>query len=285
MSSETNIEQYSYGLNKTYKPYKVLEKVSTNDIKSTNLTDTFSLIIPAYNEEKRIQPFLEQIVSELPVNWEIIIVIDGNDRTGEIARSFGNRFKIYEYKHKLGKGGAIIEGFKRSTGSIIGYADADGAVSPHEIKRIFNYVTEGPDVAIGSRWVRGAMLETKQPLPRVLLGRLYHYFTFVFLGIKVKDTQCGVKAMRSDVVDRILGKITVNNLSFDTALLYHCKKNSFRVAEIPIKWQDVQGSKVHIIKTSFIMFLSIVGIRMAHSRNFYSFKRIVENIRKLIENA
>ena len=268
-----------------YKSYRVEEDSPTNDVKLKNLQDSFSLIIPAYNEERRILPFLQHINSDLPSDWEIIVITDGNDRTAEIAKSFGNRFKVYEFDHKLGKGGAIMEGFKHSRGTIIGYVDADGAISPYEIKRIFNSVIGSSDVAIGSRWVNGATMETKQPFPRVLLGRLYHYVTFAFLGIREKDTQCGIKAMRSEVVDKVIGKVTLNNLSFDTALLYHCKKNSFKVREVPITWRDVNGSKVHIFKASLIMFLSIIGIRVAHSRNFYSFKSIVDNIRKLVENV
>ena len=148
--------------------------------------NVYSLVIPAYNEEKRIRPFLEHLKSELPEGWEVIVVCDGTDNTANIVRSIDNRFKVIEFEHRLGKGGAIKAGLNVAHGDILGYADADGAISFGEVLKVFGAVNEDTQVAVGSRWVRGSRLERKQPLMRVILGRLYHYVSFALLRLTIK---------------------------------------------------------------------------------------------------
>lgn len=285
MSSETNIDQYVYGMKGRYKSYRDLENPPTNDIKSNILQESFSLIIPAYNEEGRIGPFLRQVSGMLPHNWEIIIVCDGSDMTSHIARHTDSRFKVMEFEHRLGKGGAILEGFKASTGDIVGYVDADGAISVNEIKNVFYRVSGEYNVAVGSRWLKNSKVVVPQPLIRIVLGRFYHYMTFAILGLSTKDTQCGVKAFKMSTLRKVLPGVTLKNLSFDTALLYHCKKQGAKIAEVPIVWRDVGGSNVRPLKTAFIMFSSLVGMRLAHSDKHRIFTRLLDSIRSLLETA
>ena len=114
--------------------------------------------------------------------------------------------------------------------------------------------------------MKNSNVVVSQPILRVVLGRIYHYFTILFLRINTKDTQCGLKVFKRDVVLNIVKDITISNLSFDTAFLYHTKKAGYIVNEIPITWKDMDGSKISPIKTSFIMFITLIGIRMAHSK-------------------
>ncbi len=225
---------------------------------------TYSLVIPAYNEENRIRPFLEQLRDELSEGWEIIVVCDGNDKTAEIANSFDGRFDVYEYGSKLGKGGAILEGFRKAKGEVIGYVDADGSLDSNEIMKVFNSIERESPVAIASRWVKGSKIAVKQPLHRIILGRIYHYVTFAMLGIRQKDTQCGLKAYRRDVLNEIMQKLTLTNLSIDTAILYHCKLRSYRVIEIPVTWKDIGGSRFKPLRTAIVMLGTLVGLRLAH---------------------
>ena len=247
--------------------------------------NTYSLVIPAYNEEKRIRPFLEHLKSELPEGWEVIVVCDGTDNTANIVRSINSRFKVMEFEHRLGKGGAIKAGLKVARGEVVGYVDADGAISFGEVLKVFGAVIEDTQVAIGSRWVIGSRLETKQPLMRVILGRLYHYMSFALLGLTIKDTQCGLKVFRADTVKEIINSVTLRNLSFDTAILYHCQKIGTKIAEVPIVWKDVKGSKVRPAKTAFAMLLSLVGLKIANSKKWNSFDAMLNAVRDLIENA
>lgn len=262
----------------------IIERESKNS-KTANDLDTHSLIIPAYNEENRIGPFLDHLKENLSSEWEIIVVCDGNDSTAEIARASGNRFNVLEFNKRLGKGGAVIEGFKAAHGKIVGYVDADGAISFTEISKVFDSVGETTQVSVGSRWVKGSRLLKSQPMLRVILGRLYHYMSFALLGIKVKDTQCGIKAFEANTVREVMDSVTLKNLSFDTAIIYHCIRAGAKIAEVPIVWNDVDGSKVNPFKTAFIMFLSLLGIRLANSRNKMKFSGIIDAVRDVLENA
>ena len=235
-----------------------------------------SLIIPAYNEENRIGPFLQDLKAKIPQNWEVIIVCDGTDKTAEIARKIDDRFRVLSFSKRLGKGGATRKGFLAATGEVIGYVDADGAIPWESIEKVFETVENGEMAAAGSRWMRNSNVVVRQPLLRVVLGRLYHYFTMLFLGIKIKDTQCGLKVYKREVVGEVLKKITTSNLSFDTAFLYHAQKTGYNVAEIPITWKDMDGSKVSPFKTAFMMFITLIGIRLAHSRFSRKILQLIE---------
>ena len=222
-----------------FKPYgskfeeiKDSEITFEGNIKTGN--HTYSLIIPAYNEEKRIAPFLEHLNESISSEWEVIVVCDGNDKTADMARSAGSKFNVLEFKKRLGKGGAVKEGFKAAHGDIIGYVDADGAISFSEISKVFNVVDEFTRVSVGSRWVRGSKLVKSQPFLRVILGRIYHYMSFALLGIKVKDTQCGIKAFEAGTLRNVMNSVTLKNLSFDTAIIFHCVRKGAKIAEVPI---------------------------------------------------
>ena len=269
---------------------KLKQNIDVSEFKLSNeknrdgfLNETVSLVIPAYNEEKRIRPFLEEINTKLPAPWEIIVVCDGNDSTARIASSFGGRIAVLEFSNRLGKGGAILEGLKQASGNIVGYVDADGAISSNDIKRIVAAVEHDSDVAVGSRWVRGSKIVSRQPIIRVILGRLYHYLSFALLGMKIKDTQCGIKAMKASLVKQVLSRVTIKNLSFDTAFLYHCQKLGARISEIPITWKDVDGSKVKPVRTAIVMLLSLVGIKIAHSKRSEKFSGLLESVQQIIE--
>lgn len=246
--------------------------------------NAYSLVIPAYNEERRIGPFLEHLKAELPGGWEVIVVCDGTDNTANIAKSIDTRFKVIEFEHRLGKGGAIKAGLNFANGEVLGYVDADGAISFSEVLKVFGAINKDTEVAVGSRWVRGSKLERKQPAVRVILGRLYHYVTFAFLGLTIKDTQCGIKAFRAGTIRKIVNSVTLRNLSFDTAILYHCKIDGTNIVEVPIIWKDVSGSKVNPIKTVPIMLLSLIGLWIAHSKWSFKLSDLITSVRDVIED-
>ena len=238
----------------------------------------YSLIVPAYNEEKRIRPFLEHLREIISNDWEVIIVCDGTDNTASIARKFGSIFQVLEFGRRLGKGGAVLEGFRHANGDIIGYVDADGALSVDEIRRIFGMVGPLQPVVIASRWINGSKIEIKQSLTRLVMGRLYHYATFAILGIKQKDIQCGLKAFNRNALFNIMGRLQLSNMSLDTAILYHCKLLGYPISEAPVHWKDVKGSKFTPIKTAMAMFFTLVGLRLAHSTKSMRFRKALLEI-------
>ena len=285
LNSPAEMDEYS----EFHKGNRVFDRGMVDDFRYNRdfdpLLRNVSLIIPAYNEENRIGPFLDQLSKELPRSWEVIIVCDGDDRTADIAREKDIRYKVLEYRRRLGKGGAILEGFRAASGDIVGYVDADGAISVREIIRVFSSISDNCDVAVGSRWLRGSRVTVPQPLLRVILGRLYHYMAFALLGIKTKDTQCGLKAFKTSVLAKVLSGVTLKNLSFDTAILYHCYRVGSRISEVPITWGDVDGSKVKPVKTALIMFSSLVGLRLAHSDRHRTFDNLLDSLRRLLEHV
>jgi glycosyltransferase involved in cell wall biosynthesis len=131
----------------------------------------FSLVIPAYNEEKRIKETLEAYRIEfydLGINFEIIVEMDGcTDRTAEIVRGLAAKFpeiKFIEFKKKLGKGGGLLKGFEVASGDVVGFVDADGSVQPREFIKLLTEIKNGYDGVIASRRAEGAIVIGQPPL-------------------------------------------------------------------------------------------------------------------------
>jgi glycosyltransferase involved in cell wall biosynthesis len=228
-------------------------------------------VIPACNEEQRIQDTLEKYVTFLldsGISFEIIVEMDGcTDGTADIVRRMSAAYpciRALEFKDKLGKGGGLIRGFQIAKGDIIGFVDADGSIQPPEMMKLLDRVRAGSDCAIGSRRVRGSVV-SKQPRTRRVLSKCFNLLVRMLFLMPYKDTQCGAKIYRSGALKRILSEIHVNGFIFDVVLLYQTKKNGFSVDEVPIIWEDKAGSKVDIFSTTLDMFSSIIKLRIYYS--------------------
>lgn len=216
-----------------------------------------SIVIPAHNEAERIGKTLEEYLKVFK-DAEIIVVLNGcTDNTKEVVEKFD--VKILEFKEKLGKGGAIIEGFKVARGEILAFADADGSTPPEEILKTAEYAKKY-GAAIGSRWLKESKILVKQPLSRRIASRAFNILVRLILGLKFKDTQCGCKAFKSEVIKDIIDIIKIKNYAFDVELLYLLKKKGVNIVEVPIMWMDKKGSKLKL-KDIFGMFVSLLKIR------------------------
>ncbi len=211
-----------------------------------------SIIIPSFNEERRIKNTLEEYYSyfsRYENNVEIIVVMDGcSDQTPKIVKEFSSKhsgIRFLEFPQRLGKGGAILGSLPFVRGDFIGYVDADGS---SEAKELFKLVTcvesEGWDGAIGSRWMDGAEIVKKQTLFRRFLSRGLNVLIRIFFGLKFKDTQCGAKVFKRTLIEACLPYLGVTDFMFDVNLLYIATKKGFGVKEVPLRWKDVTGSKV-----------------------------------------
>lgn len=230
-----------------------------------------SLVIPACNEEQRIEDTLENYIAFLMrsgIDFEIIVEMDGcTDGTADIVRRMSVTYpcvKVMEYKERLGKGGGLLKGFEIARGDIIGFVDADGSIQPMEMMKLLDSVRGGADCAIGSRRARGAMV-TNQPPTRKVLSKCFNMMVRTLFLLPYKDTQCGAKVYRATVLNKVLGQIHVNGFIFDVVLLYQTKKNGFTVDEVAIIWEDKEGSKVNVISTTLDMFSSILKLRLYYS--------------------
>jgi len=231
-----------------------------------------SIIIPAYNEEKRIEKTLEEYYlffsEKLGDDYEIVVILNGcRDKTLGIVDRLSNRRKnirYKEFKEAIGKGGAIIEGFKTAEGELIGFVDADGATKPETFYELVKNIN-GFDGVVASRWIKGAIIKKKQPVSRRIASRGFNLLVRLLFMINLRDTQCGAKLFKKKAIKKIVPELGITQWAFDIDLLYRMKKNGFRVNEIPTEWGDIEGSRLNLKKTIPEMLLSIVRLRLIYS--------------------
>ncbi|MCI4331252.1 MAG: glycosyltransferase family 2 protein [Thermoplasmata archaeon] len=229
-------------------------------------TPGLSIVVPAWNEEARLPKTLDRYLPFLEARkqpFEVIIVVDGsNDATASVARSYAARgVRVLEFPHKLGKGGAVLQGLRAAKFDVVGYVDADGPIVPAEIDRLVGSL-DYADVAVGSRWAPESVVTESQPPFRILAGRAFNLLSRVLLGLKLKDTQCGAKFMRRAMVQSVLHQVTLSNWAFDVDLLYHMRKAGATITEVGVTWRHDSASKLPVMKIIPVMFLSVIGVRL-----------------------
>ncbi|HEY9206173.1 MAG TPA: dolichyl-phosphate beta-glucosyltransferase [Candidatus Methanoperedens sp.] len=225
-----------------------------------------SLIIPAYNEERRIRRVLDLYTAFLgkKYDFELIVVSEGNDNTASIVKAMMVNIpgiKILEFTKRQGKGGAIIHGIKESRSEIIGFVDADESVSPSDFDKLIHSIN-GIDCAIASRRAKGARISARQPWKRRISSRVFNVFVNLLFGLGIKDTQCGAKVFKKSVIYPMLPIMKTRGFEFDVELLWRLKKAGFTIKEVPIVWKHESGSTFSL-KYSMMMFLNLLKLRFS----------------------
>ncbi len=232
------------------------------------------LLIPAYNEERRIEPVLRDYAryfqEQYRGKFQMVVVLNGcrDDTLGVVQRVAAGQpaIRVLEFAEPIGKGGALIEGLKLAPlADVIGYVDADGATPPHAFHDLVKHLGEA-DCVIGSRWLPGAVLHVEQAGKRQFASRVFHLIVELLFRMHIKDTQCGAKVMTRQAVEAIHSALRIADMAFDINLLYSLKRAGYRVLEVPTEWTDKIGSKVALFRTSLTMFLSVVRIWLIYSR-------------------
>ncbi len=232
----------------------------------------YSIIIPAYNEEKRIGITLDDYCSyfsKFPKGEvEIVVVLNGcRDNTLMVVREYARKYPILRYvdiKEAIRKGGAVIEGFKMVKGDLVGYADADGATRAQYYHDLVKQI-DNADGVIASRWMEGAIVEPKQPLKRRIASRAFNSMTKILFGLNFYDTQCGCKLFRKEAVGSVISSLRTTGWAFDVDLLYQMKRFGFKIKEVPTVWRDRTGSSINVRKVSMEMLLAIIRLRLVYS--------------------
>jgi glycosyltransferase involved in cell wall biosynthesis len=217
-----------------------------------------SLIIPAYNEEERLPNTLtaygQAMNYRFGSDFEIIVVANGCvDDTVRVATEIAAnspQVRVTDIKEPVGKGGAILEGFRQASGDSVLYADADGAAAPESLLELLNYL-DRHDVVIGSRRMSGSVITQRQPLVRRTLGLIFAKSTRMLFGMSFKDTQCGAKAFRRAAARRLVRVVSETRWTFDLDLLLASGRLGFEVHEHPIVWADRSGSRLRYVPTAF----------------------------------
>ena len=231
-----------------------------------------SLVIPAYNEERRLRPTLEAYESHLTSRYgtdaEIIVAVNGSrDRTADVATEFAathaNVVVLVEPK-KVGKGGAILQGFQKARGDIVGFVDADGSTMPDAFQDLIDHLGDA-GVIIASRWIPGAVVSPKQPLKRRIASRIFNALVRGLFKVPITDTQCGAKVLSREALDIVLPRIGVTRWAFDVDLLFQVRRAGFKIVERSTVWRDIGGSQLRVVQASIEMFVAIVRLRMVYS--------------------
>ena len=238
------------------------------------------ILIPAYNEECRIEPVLRDYAAFFQKNYsgkfQIVVVLNGcTDNTLGVVQKVAAQFpsvRADEFKQPIGKGGALIEGLKLALhADLIGYVDADGATPPHAFLELVEHMANA-DCVVGSRWLPDSVIHQAQAGNRRFASRVFHFIVQVLFWLNIHDTQCGAKVMKREVVEKIHPFLRIADMAFDINLLVAIKRAGFRIREVPTEWTDKAGSKVALGRSSFTMLLSVVRIRLIYSP-FYKWLR------------
>jgi glycosyltransferase involved in cell wall biosynthesis len=214
-----------------------------------------SIIIPAYNEEKRIKNTLESLVERFNESCEILVVSESRDKTDDIVTEFAKNatiIKLIASGKRLGKGGAFKKGVENSHGKIVMLLDSDLPVPVSDIEKVISWVGK-TDVAVASREVEGTKILVYPPPPRVFAGRAFARIVNTLFKLDVKDPQCGCKAFKKGVLEKVLYTVEGNGFDFDAELLFKCKKMGYKIKEIPITWSYKPDSKLNLFKNTIKM--------------------------------
>jgi len=235
-----------------------------------NQTIPLSIVIPAYNEAKRILPYLQHISAYLGQRgqpYEILIVDDGSrDETGSVVERYQTQhpaIRLIRLPTNKGKGHAVRTGMQQARGELRLMADADGATPIQELERLEAAIDNGADLAIGSRPLayRDARYQVRVRWHRSVSGNLFNWFV-QRLGIPgIRDTQCGFKLFRASVAQDLFAVSCIDGYGFDLELLYVAQRRGYRIAEVPINWADQPGSKVRVLRDGLRMFRELLAVR------------------------
>ncbi len=226
-----------------------------------------SILIPAYNEAERIPAALLDMDKRLRViefSYELIVVDDGSsDRTIEIVRGMVDRIKnlrILVLDKNQGKGAAVRAGMLEARGDIRMFTDADNSTTIDQFDMMMPFLKVGYGIVIGSRAIKGAVLEPAEPWHRRIAGRGLNFIVQLLLLPGISDTQCGFKAFTAEAAERIFSDSNINGWGFDVEVLSLARILGYRIKEVPVRW--VNDTRTHVKPSAGFEFLrDIIKIR------------------------
>jgi len=229
-----------------------------------------SIIIPAYNEEKRISDTLETYAASFAEDTEILVVLNGcKDNTEAVVKKYSERHPNVIRSITLsdaGKGLAIQKGFQEARGDIIGFVDADLATPIHEIKQMITILeNEKIEGIIASRLLKGAVIHDRG-FVRTIVSKKFAFLTRLLVDLPYADTQCGAKFFTRKAVQAMLPLLTAKDMTIDVDILLALHKKEMIVKEKPTEWYDKKNSSVFksplgLITNGYKMFLSLIALQ------------------------
>lgn len=236
-----------------------------------------SLIVPAFNEERRIGESMRHIaefLSQLPYETEVVAVDDGSGEDGrkavesavtQLPDVIGR--KIVRHHRNRGKGAAVRSGFEAANGAYVAFIDADLATPPEELWPLVEALDAGADMAIGvRRQADGSDMRNERSLARRLAGRAYTAVMQVLLLRDISDSQCPLKAFRQETCERLFALQRIETWSFDAELLFLARKLNLKVVQVPVRWHAVAGSRLRLGPGMVAELLNPARIRWVHRK-------------------
>lgn len=238
---------------------------------------SISIIVPAYNEQARLPETLRRIEDYFrQTQWdfhEIIVVDDGSaDATVEAAAKFASanpNIRVLRNPGNRGKGFSVRHGMLEARGEWRLFSDADLSTPIDELDKLWCAVANSQyEIAIGSRALDRSLIGVHQPGFRETMGRFFNLVMRVATGLAISDTQCGFKLFRADVAQEVFSRQKLERFGFDAEVLYIARRRGYRIAEIPVRWNHVEGSKVGML-TGLHAFGELIEIRLNSLRGLY----------------
>lgn len=243
------------------------------------MAPSVSIVIPAYEEEDRLGDTVRRILDYLTdesIDAELIVVDDGSrDRTADVAREASSGFTniathVIRYDENRGKGFAVRTGLAAAKAEIALFSDADLSTPIEELEKIVAPIRDGDvDVAFGSRALDRSLIGTHQPWRREQGGKVMNFIIRTMSGLPFSDTQCGFKAFRMSKFRPLLDMMTIDRFGFDVEFLFVAQDKGLKLKDFPVRWNNVEGSKVNVVRDTRRMITELSQIRRNRKEGKY----------------
>ncbi|HXM40765.1 MAG TPA: dolichyl-phosphate beta-glucosyltransferase [Bryobacteraceae bacterium] len=242
------------------------------------MTRSISIIIPAYNEEKRLPATLRQVICYLQRGgWpyaEILVVDDGSkDGTARVAEEMREAFpelRVLRNPGNRGKGYAVRHGMLECRGEWALFTDADLSTPIEELDKLWQAAErDGAQVAVGSRALDRRLIGVHQSWFRENVGRVFNLVMRASTGLPFHDTQCGFKLFEARAARDIFQRQLLYGFGFDAEVLFIGRRLGYREIEVAVRWNDVEGTKMTTLR-GLAAFLEPMRVRWNHIRGRYA---------------